>query len=388
MLQKISRNLLIGAFLLAIFTPVAVMLSSERAEISVHEKRRLASPPAWHWDSRILNEFPSQFTAFFNDHYGLREKLVERSQHLKKKYLNKSPTWMVIRGEDDWLFADRRDSLRDHIGLDRLDIGALAGIQQQLIDKQAWLATKGIEYFFVPVPNKMTLYAQYLPERIRDYSGVTVLDQVLAYLQEQAQFYRYTNLEPVLADYQDSHPDTALYYRTDSHWNSLGAFVAYRHIMHRLMQFLPRLEPPLSLEQMELHQVRHDGDLSNIINVGGQARETSQDLVPRQRCARETDQPLYTVDQAEFEKQNHKMVPETNGCEQRSLSAVIVHDSFGAHLKPFFSESFSRVVFINNRAEEKLESILESEKPDLLLEILIERNLRSRMLQLPPGGDQ
>ncbi len=380
MLKRVSQYLLVGCFLLAIFTPMTIMLLSERSEISLHEKRRLAEPPQWNWDTRLLRDFPQKFTAFFEDHYGLRETLVERSQHIKKKYLDKSPTWMVIRGEEDWLFVDRRDSLRDHIGLETQSMETLDEWQRQLVEKREYLRSRDIEYYFVPIPNKMSLYGHFLPPRIRERSGRTVLDQFLAHLERQDQFHHYTDLEPILADYRDSHPGDPLYFRTDSHWNSLGAFVAYRHIMQQLGRVLPQLEPPLTFEDMQPQPLTMDGDLANIIDMDQQAGEPGYDLVPLQRCARKGNLPLAVPGQAQPPEQKKKTLPESNGCDQKALRAVIVHDSFGAYLKPFFSESFRRVVFVNNRGQSQLKAILESEQPDLFLELLIERNLRTRMV--------
>ena len=375
MLQRLSHNLLILTFLLAISTPLAVMLIADRDNISEYEKRRLANPPEWHWDSRLLNEFPEQFTRFFDDHYGLRNALVQRSQDLKKKFLGKSPTWSVIRGEQGWLFLNKRGSLRDHIGHGRLDKPALDQWQQHLLDKRDWLQSLGIAYFFVPIPNKMTLFSHFLPARIREHSGETRLDQLLAHLEKEGRFQGYANLEPALASYRDSHPDIPLYFKTDTHWTSHGAFIAYRQIMQSLTRVLPQLEPPLTLEQMRYQHRAKDGDLANIIDMNAQIDEATYNLVPREPCAAETYLELSAFAQTPAYQANQKKLPEFNGCREKAFTAVVVHDSFGAYLKPFLSESFKRVIYMRSYDLGGMESFLRQERPDLYLDLRIERNL-------------
>ncbi len=375
MVQRLSHNLLVLLFLLAISIPMALMLVADREDISEYEKRRLASLPDWHWDSRLLNEFPEHFTRFFDDHYGLRNTLIQRSQALKQKYLAKSPTWSVIRGEQGWLFVNKRGSLRDYIGHRRLDKPALDYWQQHLIDKRDWLKTQGISYFFVPIPNKMTLYAHFLPGRIREHSGETRLDQLLAHLETEDRFRAYINLEPALAEHRDTYPDIPLYFRTDTHWTSHGAFVAYQQIMQALTRVLPQLEPPLSLTHMQYNFRTKDGDLANIIDMDAQTDEASYNLVPRMPCASETYLELSAFAETPAYRATPKMLPEVNGCAEKTFTALVVHDSFGAYLKPFLSESFRRVVYMHSYDLASMEPFLRQEQPDLYLDLRVERNL-------------
>ncbi len=381
--QKLTQQALIIIFLMAIISPLTILLLTDKAEFSSHEKRRLNSLPEWHWDQRLLNEFPEKFTAYFDDHYGLRSALIERSHHLKKKYFNTSPTWLVIRGEQDWLFMDKRGSLNDHIGQARADAKGLHEWQQQLLDKQRWLNTLGIDYFFVPIPNKMTLYSQYLPPRIREHSGITALDQLLTYLDEKGKFISYTNLEPVLSEYQKAHPDQPLYFKSDTHWTSLGAFIAYRNIMQQLRIQLPQLEPALRLSEMRRLTLVINGDLANIIERGKQTEEPGYELAPREPCASHDYSFVSGFEQTKAYKQDEKVLPVFNGCANKVLTAVIVHDSYGDYLRPFFSESFKRVIYMDSYDLTGMESFLRNEQPDVYLDLHVERNLKKLLIPDP-----
>ncbi len=372
---KLAQITLVVFFLLAITAPL--LLFNDTTEFSSREKRSLASPPEWRWKWELLNDYPAQFTAWFDDHYGLRSELIKRSQHLKKKYFKKSPTWLVIRGEQDWLFMDKRDSLKDHIGQIQLSKESLARWQQQLLEKQQWLNRQGIEYLFAPIPNKMTLYSSYLPPRIQRHSSITALDQLLAYLSEEAKYSAYIELEPVLFAYQGTYPEQRLYFKSDTHWTSLGAFIAYQQIMQQLRKQLPTLEPELSMGEMRRETSVKKGDLAIIIGQEDQLAESNSTLLPVKPCASDSYTGISMNQAGESAKQAEESAAVFNGCTKNKLTAVIVHDSFGEAIRRFFSESFRRVIFISDYERAEMASLLSSEQPDVYLDLRVERNLRS-----------
>ncbi|MCP4008988.1 MAG: hypothetical protein GY726_05670 [Proteobacteria bacterium] len=372
---KLSQITLVVVFLLATTAPL--LLFNDATEFSSREKRSLASPPEWRWDWQLLNDYPAQFTAWFDDHYGLRSELIKRSQHFKKKYFKKSPTWLVIRGEQDWLFMDKRDSLKDHIGQKQLSKESLAQWEQQLLKKQQWLNSQGIEYLIAPIPNKMTLYSSYLPPRIQRHSGITVLDQLLAYLSEEAKYSAYIELEPVLFAYQGIHPEQRLYFKSDTHWTSLGAFIAYQHIMQQLRKRLPTLEPELSMGEMRRETTVKKGDLAIIIDQGDELEELSSTLLPVKPCASDFYAAISMNRAGESSKQAEESAVVFNGCAKNKFTAVIVYDSFGEAIRRFFSESFRRAIFVSDYERGEMTSLLSSEQPDVYLDLRVERNLRS-----------
>jgi hypothetical protein len=55
--------------------------------------------------------------------------------------------------------------------------------------------------------------------------------------------------------------------------------------------------------------------------------------------------------------------------------AVILRDSMAVPLIPLLSENFSRVLYVENRKLER--SLIEREKPDIVIEELVERSLHA-----------
>jgi alginate O-acetyltransferase complex protein AlgJ len=375
-MQKLFQFLLASVFLLVIALPSTIMLFEERAVYSIHEKRRLAIFPEWHWDERLISEIPAQISTYFSDHYGLRTKMIERNQHFKEKYFAKSSTSRVIKGENDWLFLNKGRMLDNFIGQAKLDESTLSLWQQNLIDKQRALKNLGIEYFFVSIPNKMTMYPENLPEYIRELAGITRLDQFSAYLRKQEHFDAYTDLEFALSAYQLINPQEILYYKTDTHWNSLGAFIAYRQIMQRLSDRFPELHAALDMRNMRRENRDEDADLAIMLGKAGSLTEPTYDLVPDAPCGRGQFTPVMSADEWSAQGNDLESLPIETGCPDKNLTALVIHDSFGVYIRPFLSESFNRVVFVRVFGALDMSVLLRQNKFDIYIDLRVERHLR------------
>ena len=380
-MNKIYQTLLVVSFLLMITLPLGGMLIKQSEEVSEKEKRRLAALPELRFSSSMLDEFPTEYTRYFNDHYGFRTDMIDMNKGIKRAVFNKSAVRMVVRGEQDWLFLDDHQSLYDHVGLVPMNEDILSGWQQNLINKQRWLAQKGIEYLFVPVPNKMTIYPEKMPARVRHLAGSTMLEKLISYMDEQKKFDAFVKLKPLFLE-QKANNDR-LYYYTDSHWSSLGAFWGYQKVMQRLQQQVPQLEPALEFDDLQHQKVKHSTDLNVIFGEGDGKPEEISLFQVKNKCANlEAKEILSFKKTKAFTASKKKKIPWTNGCSNKKLTAMVGRDSFGRYIEPFLSESFKRVVFmrpydlLGMESFLDMESFIDKEKPDVYIEIRVERNVK------------
>lgn len=386
MMTKITTSIITLLFVIGISIPGIIWLFSDTQEISKQEKRRLTPLPELTLDLDFLNQYPKKFDAYFNDHYGLRTKLVDLNRSWQSTVFNKSSIRRVIRGENDWLFFDAKRSLNDHVGLIKLRENVLPDWKQHLVNKQKWLKSLGVEYLFVPVPNKMTIYPEYLPLRIRKRSGSTMLDKLLITLKADQLFQNFVELEPFLRNNKSSGPEKlqtliddsataeGLYSSQDTHWTVLGAFLSYQHIMNQLRKILPTLEPALQFNEIKLKGVERLTDLGMMSSIF--KAEHQHYINPKIPCAPKKTKPLSSFKKVEAYKLQPNQIPRTSGCKNKSLRAVIAHDSFGAYLQPFFAESFQEVVFMSAYDLVGMESFLREFDPDVYIEVRVERNVK------------
>ncbi|MFT5260268.1 MAG: alginate O-acetyltransferase complex protein AlgJ [Saprospiraceae bacterium] len=386
MINTLQLRAIALLFIFAISTPGLAWLFGETQNTSEQEKRRLASAPEINFDKRLLTQFPADFDQYFSDHYGLRSELITLRQSWKSAAFGKSSLKKVIEGEQDWLFYDWKESLKDHIGESTLNQQQLNSWQQHLVDKKKWLSNLGIKYLFVPALNKMSLFPEHLPKRIRDHSGETMLDQLFTKLESDKVFDNYLELEPMLMERKLTGPEMlqskldndikadSLYLREDTHWSSLGAFLSYQSIMLKLQTLLPTLEAALQFDEVKPKRIDKKGDLAGMLSIS--IPEQHHRLIPIEQCAPQEYELLRSFKKTHAYKLQKRKLPKKAGCATKSLRAVIMHDSFGKEIQPFFAESFKEVIFIENYNFVALEGFLRDVKPDVFIDIRVERNIK------------
>jgi len=78
--------------------------------------------------------------------------------------------------------------------------------------------------------NKHSIYPEHLPGSLRPVSEKRRLDQLLDYMGARSDV-RLIDVRPALLE---AKKEKRVYHWTDSHWNDLGAYHAYRAVMERL----------------------------------------------------------------------------------------------------------------------------------------------------------
>ena len=390
MLPRAPQIILSLAFLLAICSPAAVWIGSGPLDVSETEGRRLAAFPKVEADENLLKVFPKEFERYFDDHYGFRSALIELNRAWKSLVFKKSFTRRVIRGQDDWLFFNDRGSLADFMGLKRVTEDELDDWQQQLENKKYWLNHLGIEYLFVSIPNKMTVYPEFLPIRARANQGESRLDQLAQRLGESSSVEDYLSLTDVFIEAKDyasaliadkvgdrNAVDEGLYLRTDTHWTSLAAFIAYDQIMKNLSARLQGLGPTLTLDDVEINEREATKtDLARLLGLS--VLESHRLLIPKSRCwdgRRQNLQTFKSTEAYKIKKERRPQVPlpQKTSCATRDLKAVISHDSFGSRIRMYFAESFREVVFMSDFDTLGMETFLRDFQPDVFIDLRVER---------------
>jgi alginate O-acetyltransferase complex protein AlgJ len=219
-----------GLFLSVLVCPLALMLRQGRA--TINEKRTLAAMPAL---SSLDKQYPERFDAYFRDHFGGRDRLIHWNNRLKYTLFRESPVDYVIVGRNGWLFYSAEIDIRNFAGRwphSSADIDTWLNRQDE---RERQYAAEGARYLIVVVPDKQTVYSESVPYRYGPQAP-GVLDEILARLEFHPRL-RLLDLRPALL----RHKDTELYYKTDQHWNSHGAFVAAQAITDVLRPDLPNI---------------------------------------------------------------------------------------------------------------------------------------------------
>lgn len=273
----------------------------------------------------------------------------------------------VLVGKGDWLILADRASLDDYQRVNLFTDEDLFQIQQRLDSIDTYLQSQGIRFMVMVVPNKNTIYPEYVPAGIPVIGSQSRLDQLIAYQQSHGGV-QVLDLRPALLE---ARKQRMLFYRTDTHWNPYGAFTGYQQVMAALQKDFPNLKAH-SLEDYRYgFDSNHLGDLS-VAWVQSIQPEPFFELAPRFPSA---------INRLELLEGRRLYSFRYNDIASQDLPrAVIYHDSFMAWLSPFLTEHFSKATYI---WQENIKlPLIVSEHPDIVIYEVTERYL-DHLLQLP-----
>jgi alginate O-acetyltransferase complex protein AlgJ len=356
-------RIVVAVFVLAL--PVLALVKPFGGDLTPWENRSLAN-----WPSLFpLAEFRSRFEHAFADRFPGRGALIRLHHAALVKVFHASPLSNVLIGRDGWLFwlgEDGHSLDRHYRGTLPIQDSEIAATAAELTRRDHYLASRGVAYLVVVVPEKFTIYPEHLPEWVMPSPARRPLARLGAMI--TAAGVNYVDLTDALWNAKAS---ARVYYQTDSHWNLLGATVGREMIMHRVQDLLGDKRLPTIASPLRPPYVPgvdwYRGDLARMIVEPPLYREPDYAPLikvlanPSGRCGRRIDDGK--DDGFEFYR-----------CPRPGLpKAVMYHDSMGIYLIPLLTDDFSRVVFVSSHRLDA--ALIEREKPDIVIEEMVERAL-------------
>jgi alginate O-acetyltransferase complex protein AlgJ len=332
---------LLALFSISVLLPLLGLALGTESRTINFENRKLVEKPVLSLNS--LSSFANQYTAYFNDNFGFRKMLMSLNSYIKVKFLNTSTVPDVILGKRDWLYY--RPGLEDSSGSTLFTTEELLGMKRAVESQSQWMAEKGIYYLIVIAPNKETIYPEYLPAKIDLSNHQTQLDQLLTAV-GSSQNVHILDLRECLLKSKKS-DDYSLYFRTDTHWNSYGAYIGYNEIIQKLADHFPNLILPSTFgPNISPNPIPASGDLANMLALHGILNENA---------------PITVA---------NGVSPEAN----KIPKVVVFRDSFFNALSPYFDINFKQT--INYTAADKIDvSVLTNDPPQAVLVICVQRQM-------------
>lgn len=353
--------LLCGAFLAFLVLPWTDELARTDAERGPGPELREAAPrPRAPRDVKSLSVFPEQYTAYFNDSFGLRDKLLRCNALIKYFGLGVSPTTQVVVGKDEWLFYAANSSIDVYRGLAPMSEAELASWRAMLEEKRRLLAERGAAYLLVIGPNKQSIYGERMPDRY-NVLGPTRMDQFVEHMRAHSSADVLDLRDTLRSEKRGDAPDDFLFFPYGTHWYGRGALAAYRAILNHLAPRFPSLVP---LPESELVRTQTPGHG----DTWGQAMYI-EDLTPQSEWVWRAKTPrAHTIGVTNWGPRNAVITAVDDASLPRAL---VFHDSFGPYLHQLLAEHFSHLCY-QWQYEFDLARV-EREKPDVVIEIFVER---------------
>ncbi len=356
--------LFITAFFLIIIVPhFDELFSLDKSSLS--EKRVLTKKPKM--ELTTLDEFPIRFESYYNDNFGFRKKMVSLNAILKVKLFNTSPKEeKVIVGKNDWLFYWTNIVKHSYTNEYPFLNENLGSYGESIIKiKESFDSTNKL--FITSIfPNKHTIYKDKIPNRYNSLikNNPSRIDQ----------FYSFVNKNKInsvdnRSVFLKEKTNRVLYLKNDSHWNSFGAYYAYRNILNKISSLSLRVKKPIELNNFKITHIKdfERGDLLNLMGIDNKAKIFKDDYF------RFTNANISFKRTINVYGKNSVIVE--NSKSENDLTALFFGDSYSYELIQFIPIHFKRTIFVRNI---KLDMKLIREiNPDIIIYGIVERNLEN-----------
>lgn len=358
-LAKIRVDYFIVIFILIIIAPLLTSLLKIEPENANLEKRELTKKPELNFNK----EFPKEFEAYYDDNFGLRNSIIELSSKIKINIFRSSPKPELVQfGKDKFLFFNslEDETFNSYTNQNLLEKTDLEKYYNTFKERKIDLKQKGIEYLVGFWPNKHSIYPEMLPGSMSlqiegDYS---LADQITDFFSEKDM-----NFFDVRKNLVSAKSNTLLYRKFDTHWNSDGAFIAYRSFCEQTFDVLGLT--PYSRDDFVIKYMKGlNGDLTK--QIGVKAIVGYNEMVPGYSFKNQSKN--YKRASALGYPKGSTITKNPNAPKQQRV--LIFRDSFTSQLIQFISLHFAEVIYLGEVYDKQL---IEKINPDIVISCRVER---------------
>ncbi|MBQ8604812.1 MAG: hypothetical protein IJ410_08245 [Oscillospiraceae bacterium] len=194
--------LLYAIAIMDLFSPV-----EERSEL---ENRELATFPKFSFQQLFDNEYTPKIEDFTEDHFIKRDSWISLKS-ISESLLGKKENNGVVYGEDGYMFTK-------FVSTDYSQMEKNVDYINKFIERHS---DRNVTVILAPTaPGVMS-------DKVLEGSPVIDTEYILGYAQENITVGHLLDVQDTLK----SHSDEYIYYRTDHHWTTLGAWYAYAEYM-------------------------------------------------------------------------------------------------------------------------------------------------------------
>lgn len=353
-MTKFSAKIYITIFLILITLPIIVHSFGWDRGLDINENRNLAKSPKLSLQS--IWSFSSSYVNYFNDHFGFRQQLLELDRLLDIRLFKTAPPQSgVTIGKDGWLFYTADDNFLDTINGEPLSNSELSQIRDNFEEAKRYFESKGAHFYVLLAPTAQSIYPEYLPDWIKKANQQSRLDQLTEYLAKNSDI-DFINPTPQLIEAKKRYQ---VYYRHDTHWTQMGAFVAYSDLMFHIQKDLPDLKP-LTLSDFKItYRESQTKDMEGMLGVSNYYHENEPVLTPKAGFHSTSLTPGCQTTDIKCPK-----VIRVNPVAKLKLLAY--RDSYAVDMIPFLSEHFSYADYewgVNPLST----TMVDKEKPDVVI---------------------
>ena len=350
-MNRLRDKIMTAVFAAFIFAAIVLFIVLPKSDVSVNEKRALAKFPEFSVKSVSNGTFESGVEDYLTDHFPFRDGFVAANSYFELAF-GRNGVSGVYRSKDGYLIN--------------------TPVKNVNFDKNAaticeFAAKSEIPVTVMIVPTTGAVMTEKLPLNHAPYPDRELIGGLYEDLAENAETV------DLFEQFNRSHNYEYLYYKTDHHWTSFGAYEAYRAIepdaadmsefeVERYNGFYGTTysKSALWLEDSEYITLwTYPADITVTINDGGE-NKTYSNMFFREYLDEADKYPVFLDGNHAYTRiENH---------DADAGRLLMVKDSFGNSLAPFLARHYSVVDMVDLRYfTETVTELANREKYDKIL---------------------
>ncbi|MEP1230753.1 MAG: DHHW family protein, partial [Litorimonas sp.] len=284
-----------------------------------------------------FTDYTSDIDGYFNDRFAARRFAIKAERKIRGFWENVEHS--VYHGKEGWLFWSEPSIWESYQGRSGFTLQTRKDFESVIEALKVRSDASGAAFAATIVPNKSTIYPEYAPKRFGEKSPRNFLDYVMT-RSDEAKLHL-VNLKLLLLEQKST---SKLYYKTDTHWTSQGAFIAYKAMMTRLQRNNSEFEILENNDVTFRAPVDFQGDLGRLSN--SPVSETDRRLKP-------TDLGKFKVEKLEddtvIDVYKTLIYRRETPRKYDGRTIVVIGDSFSLRYVDFFKAHFDRVIIMHHR---------------------------------------
>lgn len=314
-------------------------LSHQRTYSPV-EKRELQTRPEISITKVLDGRFQKKYESYLRDQFPGRDHWVSFQTDMEL-FMGKNEIHNVYIGKNHYLLEHYTEKEFDPQQISK---------NLQALEKFVGKAKQNADVHVMMVPTKSWILREKLPAFAPHYKEQKFYDALQQKLEKEDVLI---SVEPVL----DAHKEEEIYYRTDHHWTTLGAWYAYEQYTKAVGGDLQRVQGKKKFrciskdfygttyakinyarqaDKIEIYEP--EDKLRVVYNMGEKKTKTLYDV-----------SFLKTADQYSVFTGGNQAVLEITGGIKNGKTLLLIKDSFANSILPFLAEDYEKLVVVDLR---------------------------------------
>ena len=231
---RIRDIIFLLVFFLFLVIPASKINDAKKSET---ENRLLAEKPLIDKLFDAAYQYGAKFDAWFSDRFFGREYLV-KLHSMVGWGASKTGNGRVLCGRDNWLFYKKDFNLEDYMNVHPADEKQLQNAARYVVEIKKWCEVNEKKIYYIIAPNKHRVYDEfYKGVRKQKPDSESMINRFLPVL-------RSAGIEAIypIKELKKAKKKDMVYWKHDTHWTTVGAWIGYKALMHEICKSAPDIE--------------------------------------------------------------------------------------------------------------------------------------------------